>query len=173
MSIGKRSGLLALVLAFVLGIALSTSCQKANEKAAEETAERALEKAAGGKADVDLSKGKVKFSSEEGKGEVEYGASSWPEDLPADVPLFENGKLGAVMRSETEGGKGWTIYLKEVEKSSVKGYIDALKKAGWEIKMSMEMGEGETFQTAKDKVFVMGTYSGTEKVMALSVTIEK
>jgi hypothetical protein len=170
---GKKPGMLALVLTCVLGIALVTSCQKANEKAAEKMAEKAIEKASGGKADVDLSKGRVKFSTEEGKGEVEYGASSWPEDLPADVPFFEDGKVGAVMRSDTEQGRSWTVHLKDVEKSSIKGYIDALKKAGWEIKLNMEMGEGATFQTAKDKVFVMGTYSGTEKVLALSVTVEK
>jgi len=84
----KKHGILLAVLALAPAIISSPNCKKEGKKAAEKMAEQAIEKASEGTADVDLSGGKVQITTGKGKGEVEYAASSWPEDLPAGVPQF-------------------------------------------------------------------------------------
>jgi len=76
------------------------------------------------------------------------------------------------MRTERGSITNWTIQLAEVGKDAVNGYVEILKKSGWEIKFDMELPDGATFQAAKDSLLAIGIYKNSGQAITLGMTLE-
>lgn len=167
-----RSFYFVLSLALAAGLLAFTGCKKtADEKMAEKIMERAMEKASGGRADVDIAGGKVKIKDSTGAGEIDYGATTWPDDLPEGSLKFENGKVKGVTRSTRPDGKNWMVMVENVEADAVNAYVEALKGAGFAIPTNMTAGQGGMFQAEKDKLFIIGMFNAEDKFISLSFVL--
>ena len=89
----KKFRTLAMILVLIPSVSFITSCKSSSEKQKEKMAEEALEKASGDKTDVDIEGDKVKIEGENYKGEINVKGSTWPADMPADVPRFDFGSI--------------------------------------------------------------------------------
>ena len=168
----NRKGLFFAAAALVvLGLAVLPACKKTpSEKMAENMMERGLERATGQKTDVDLAGGKVRIQGEGGeRSEIEFAGAKWPEDLPEGVIKFEDGKIKGVTRGQRPDGKSWMVMLENVKAESVSQYVEALKAEGWTVPMNMTMEKGGMFQAEKEKVAIIGTFNGEEKICSLSI----
>jgi hypothetical protein len=157
----------------ILGLAVLPACKRTpNEKMAEKMMERGLEKATGQKTDVDLAGGKVRIQGEGGeRGEIEFAGAKWPEDLPEGVIKFEDGKIKGVTRGQRPDGKSWMVIMENVKAESVSQYVEALKAEGWTVPMNMTMEKGGMFQAEKEKVAIIGTFNGEDKICSLSIML--
>jgi len=168
----RRSAYLLLSLALVAGLISLPACKKtSSEKMAENMMERALEKGSGGKANVDIAGGKVKIQGAEGVGEIEYGATKWPDDLPEGALRYEGGKIKGVTRSTRPDGRSWMVMLEGVDVASVNAYVEALKGEGWTIPTNMVVDKGGMFQAEKEKLYLIGMYNAEEKIISLSFVL--
>jgi hypothetical protein len=164
----KTAGLFVLALVCTLFI---LSCQRASQKTGEKMMEKALENATGGKANVDINGEKTVIETSAGKMEVDGNATSWPNEIPGDVPEFTFGKVDAVTTSDVDGNKSWNIVYNEVQDGFLDKYDALLKEKGFET-VTMKMGEkggSITAENPKYNVFLMGG----EGKMSLAVTVKK
>jgi uncharacterized protein (DUF2147 family) len=159
-----------LVLAVAAALVLASACQKASEKSAEKMIENALEKAGGGKADVDLSGGKLTVKTDQGTANFSAEGGTWPADLPGDVPKVDGGKVKGVFSAAQGEGKNWTIAVDEVDEAAYAKYIETLKTAGYEIGMNMTTADGAMTQAKKGTTQIIVTFSKTAKSLGLNVT---
>ncbi|ASQ90509.1 hypothetical protein CHL67_05870 [Prosthecochloris sp. GSB1] len=63
---------------------------------------------------------------------------SWPEDIPADVPRFAEGRLSAVNTSGNAGMKIWSMTFDEVPDQVTSAYDEALKSAGFQTMTTLK-----------------------------------
>jgi hypothetical protein len=162
---------LTLVLALAAFLVLASACQKANEKSAEKMIEKAMEKAGGGKADIDLSGGKISVKTDQGTADISVGGGKWPEDLPVDVPKFDGGKVTGVFKGAQGQGKSWTIAVTDVDEAAYGKYVEALKAAGYELAVNMTTADGAMTQAKKGTTVVVATYGKSGKSLGLSVMV--
>lgn len=164
----RTVGLLAIALLFSVFI---DSCKKASEKAGEKMMEKALENATGDKANVDVSNEKTVIESSAGRMEINGKATSWPDEIPRDVPEFKYGKITAVTTSNMDGSKSWSIVYEKVEEGFLDKYDAQLKEKGFETVITKvgEKGGSITAESDKYNVFLMGG----EGNMSLAVTVKK
>ena len=155
------------------GLAVLAGCGgKPGEKVTEEALEKAIENGGGGKADVNMEKGKVTIKNEAGQSEIAYGATSWPEDMPASVPKFAGGKVKAVTRSDQNGKKGWNVVVEDTEGSALEKYAGQLKEAGWTIMTQMAAPKGGMVQATKDELYVIAMFNEEKKVASIGVAYQ-
>ena len=158
--------LFAAVLVFALG---ACKGRTVSSRLGEKSVENMIEKATGGQAKVDLKDGTIKVKTAEG--ETEIGTSkTWPSDLPADVLKPEYANITGVVRSTQEEKKYWNISLEGTDAAAFDKYADALKAAGWDIKMTTKTGDGGLFQAQKDKLAIVATFANAGKNVNLVVT---
>jgi len=140
--------------------------------AGERMAERALEKATGGKAEVNVEKGGVSIKTKEG--EVQLGAlSSWPADMPSDVPRFEGAKVFNAAKSESSTETSWIVNFRDAEAAAVDSYIEGLKSAGFASGMTSNTEDTVLFGGKKGDIDISVVYVKNDKAMSLSVTKSK
>jgi hypothetical protein len=164
----RTAGLFALALVFSLFI---FSCQRASQKTGEKMMEKALENATGGKANVNINGEKTVIETSAGKMEIDGKATSWPGEIPGDIPEFKFGKVTAVTTSDMDGNKSWNIVYNDVEAGFLDKYDALLKEKGFET-VTMKMGDkggSITAENPKYNVFLMGG----EGKMSLAVTVKK
>ncbi len=166
----KSIRLAALVLAVAAALVLASACQKANEKSAEKMIENALEKAGGGKADIDLSGGKLSVKTDQGTADFSAAGGKWPSELPGDVPKVADGKVKGVFSVAQGEGKHWTIAVDEIDEAAYAKYVETLKAAGYEIGMNMTTADGAMTQGKKGTTQIVVTFSKSAKTLGLSVT---
>ncbi len=166
----KSFRLAPLVLAVAAALVLASACQRANEKSAEKMIEKAMERAGGGKADIDLSGGKMSIKTDQGTANFSAEGGKWPEDLPGDVPKVDGGKVKGVFSGAQGEGKHWTIALDEIDEAAYAKYVETLKSAGYEIGMNMTTADGAMTQGQKGSTQIMVTFSKSAKTLGLSVT---
>jgi hypothetical protein len=168
---GMRATVPAVLIA--AGLAILVGCGgKPGEKAAEKAAAKAIESGGGGKADVNMEKGKVTVKTDAGQTEIAYGATSWPEDMPAGVPKLMGGKVKAVTRSDQDGKKGWNVVVEDVEGSALEKYAGQLKEAGWTIMTQMAAPKGGMVQATKDELHVIAMFNDEKKVASIGVSYQ-
>lgn len=162
---------LTLVLALAAFLVLASACQKAGEKSAEKMIEKAMEKAGGGKADVDLSGGKISVKTDQGTADISVNGGKWPEDLPGDVPKFEGGKVTGVFKGTQGQGKTWTIAMQGVDEAAYGKYVEALKAAGYELAANISTADGAMTQAKKGTTVVVATFGKSSKSLGLNVMV--
>lgn len=164
----RTAGLFALALVFTLFI---ISCHRASQKVGEKMMEKALENATGQKTNVDINGEKAVIKTDSGTLEVDSKATTWPDEIPDDVPEFKLGKIDAVTTSNMDNTKAWTIAFKELQDGFLDKYEAQLKEKGFETVL-MKMGDkGGSIQAENEKynIFLMGG----EGTLSLAVSIKK
>jgi len=164
----KTAGLIVLALGFAL---FTLSCRRAPEKAGEKIIENALENATGQKADVDLSKEKTVIETSAGRMEIDSKTTTWPAEIPDDVPEFKDGKIKAVTSSNMDNTTSWNIVYEEVADGFLEKYDAKLKEKGFETVLTKIGDKGGSIQAENEKysVFLMGG----EGNLSLGISVKK
>lgn len=138
----------------VLVIALlfdSCTCKRTAEK----TSEKMIEKSIGEDADVDIDKEKVTIKTEEGTFTADASISSWPEEIPADVPEFKHGNIISVSTQEMGDSKNWVVMYEEVPPSALVKYKEDLENKGFKISYTTMVASGGHMAAEKGELAVM------------------
>ncbi len=133
-----------LISTFVLiATAILPGCSLIARKVAEETTEKAIEKETGKETEIDVSKGKVKVRTEEGKAEFEAGGKI-PADFPEEFPIYKGSRVKGVIRTESQGKVQFNINFATGDDFSkvVAFYKEKLPDAGYKIGTITETNEG-------------------------------
>src|SRR3989338_8745495 len=99
--------------------------------------EKAIESKTGAKVNINES-GSFKVKSKEGEREGGTTASG-PDDMHKIVPQFSFGTITVSAKVDNDGGKGWTIMAKDVEKNNFDSYIKDLESTGWVSQSTVSM----------------------------------
>ena len=131
-----------LILTFCLVLAATlTAC------GCEKTVEKAIEQSTGGEADVDLDDGSVKVNTNEGS--LEIGEEvDLPSGFPSDIYVID----GTITAAMSTGEDTYTVSIettKSVSEAKAK-YESELENDGWDITMTLDIGEGSTIGAEKD-----------------------
>ena len=166
----KAKSHLLFSIAFVSCL-LIFSCQSGSKKAGEKVMEKAIENATGEDAKVNLDKEKAVIESGGNRVVVDGKASTWPGEIPGDVPEFKLGKIDAVTTSNVDGANSWTIAFSEVQNGFLEKYEAQLKDKGFETTVikSGDKGGSIMAETKKYSVFLMGG----EGTVSVSVNSKK
>ncbi len=164
----KIAGIFIFILA--LG-ALVSSCRSGSQKAAEKIMENALENASGGEAQVDISGEKTVIETGEGRSEIDPNATSWPSEIPDDIPEFTSGKVTGVTTTTTGDGVHYNVIFEEVEDGFIDKYNAELKEKGFETNF-MKIGEKGGSITVENDQYVIFLMGGEGNV-SLGVTVKK
>jgi hypothetical protein len=168
----RTLGFMTFLLVVAAALVFAGACRKANESRAEKAIENAMEKASGGKADVDLSGGKISVKTDQGTADFIAAGGKWPEDVPGDVPKFEGGKVTATLRGTQGQGKTWTIAFDQVETAAYAKYVETIKAAGYAIITTMDIEDGAVTQARKGKTVISLTLGKSAKSLGLNVMTE-
>jgi hypothetical protein len=111
----------------------------------------------------------VKTKGKEGDAQITVGKTgsvSLPADFPKDVPIQEGATVATTMRM----GDNLTVTLTlKGTLAATKAYYEAqLKKEGWTVEQTMEMGTSSMISAKKDKrecALVIGEDKGTVSIM--------
>ena len=136
------------------GIALlfnSCTCKRTAEK----TSEKMIEKSLGEDAAVDIQDEKVTIKTEEGTFTADATLNSWPDEIPAEVPEFKEGKIISVSTQEMDDSKNWVVIYEDVPQTAMKNYQEALKKKGFKISYSTIVAQGGHLAAEKGELAVM------------------
>ena len=142
------------VLLVILSLFVMTafySCKKASEKASE----KMIEKSIGADASVDIDDEKITIETDEGKFTTDAKATSWPKEIPNDVPQFTKGKITAVTTQEMNGANNWVMIFGDVSENAIEDYQTTLKGEGFNIVFTTTAGTGGHMAAEKDNYSVM------------------
>jgi hypothetical protein len=165
-----RGMILVVVLAGCLAVVVACGGKPTGERVAESLMEKAMERGGVKDADLDLKKGKFRYKTEEGEGEISYDEGEWPGDLPEGVPQFTMAKVKGVTRSDRNGKKGWNIIVEEVEDGAVEKYAEQLKDNGWTLMSQMNNAQGSLVQASKGDLILMGMINTEERGGGISIS---
>jgi len=146
--------LVLLALAAVLILALcgcGKAADKVGEKATEKITEKAMEKEGVKDASVDIDEGKLAIKTDKGSINMNTGSGQkWPDGIPGDVPEFKYGKIVAVMESNENGQKAYTMSLEMIADGAVESYKKDLEAAGFKIDNYLQADTGGSFSGIKN-----------------------
>lgn len=127
-------------LMVVLSLVSAVGCgKKASESAAEKLAEKAIEAHSDGKAQVDLSGGKMTVKTAEGTVTMDAsGSASVPENFPKDVPVPSSTKVTAAV--STPDGVHLTLEGPADVAAAIKTFSDEMKAQGWTEETTANVG---------------------------------
>jgi hypothetical protein len=147
----RKTAVIAVSLLAVAVVLSGIACKgkSAGEAVAEKRLENMMEKASGGKVDLDLRGGTVKVKTADGSSVLTTGEQKWPEDLPGEAIVLEPTKVRAVVRSDDENGKQWSIHIFGFNDNVLDEYAAKLKGADWEIQSTTSMGKGGMLSAVK------------------------
>lgn len=149
------------------GGALVAGCGK---KAEEKVAEKMIERATGGQAEVDIKSGQVRIKTKEGEAVYTAEGSTWPEDLPGDVPRFAKGRLTGTNRVSQGDTQSWVMAFEDVERKHFDDFVADVRGAGWKIAMTTSVENSELVQATRgDDLSLVATYDGGAKGASLQV----
>ena len=133
----------------VICLVAGSGCRKASETLASKLAEKAIEKNGGGKAEVDISNGKVTVKTAKGEMIAAGAGASIPADFPKDVLILQNTKVLATIK--VPDGFSVTLESKEMPDSIVAKYTAEMKSQGWSEQASINTGNGTMLAYSKEK----------------------
>lgn len=97
---------------------------------------------------------------------VRPGETSWPNDLPDDVPTFTQGRIVFAQKGLTADGTQWTVRVAGVEEGGFGEYIDSLRSAGWDASTT-ETDAGGECTAAKESLSLSLSYRGGEGTLTI------
>ena len=112
------------------GLILTFGCGKAAKSISEKAVEKAIEAQTGGKADVNITDGKVTVKTKDGTSSIDMsGGGAIPADFPKDVYVPGSAKImGSV---NTPDGTMVTMESSEALAKASEKYISEMKAQGW------------------------------------------
>ena len=125
------------------------------ERTAEKTGEKIIEESMGENAKVDIDDEKVTIKTDEGTFTADATLDQWPDEIPADVPEFKDGKIISVSTQEIDDSKNWVIIFEEVAPNALKNYQEALKTEGFNISYTTIVASGGHLAAEKGNLAVM------------------
>lgn len=156
------------VLALLIVIFMMPSCKQAGEKTAEKMMEKTLEDATGGNSSVDIENNKITIEGDSMKAVIETKANTWPVQAPAEVPVFNIGKITHVTSSEYDDVKAWGILFEGVDINSIEKYQTQLKSAGFKTSKFI-MGDGGSLTGEKGKILVTVTIGDKQAHVSIQI----
>jgi len=172
----SRKTVVAALAVFAVAVALSgTACKgkSAGEAFAEKRLENMMEKASGGKVDLNLKDGTVKVKTADGSSVLTTGEQKWPEDLPGEAIALDPTKVRAVVRSDDENGKQWSIHIFGFGEDVLEQYSAKLKAADWDIQSNVSMGKGGMISAVKGSLQVHLIVNVEDKTGSISFRRDK
>lgn len=171
-----------------VAVALTLVAAGCGGDSAEQLAEDAIEEATGGSADVDISDGTMKITTDTGnvtvsggdegvkiesdEGTIQMGeGTELPDGFPGEVPV-PGGELVSAMGSEDAFAVQFKV---DDAKTAFADYLNALESAGFELSGKTEGGANGTFLGAVSAtgkgwdVSVSATGTGGQDILGLSV----
>ncbi|MFA6301402.1 MAG: hypothetical protein WC609_03590 [Candidatus Paceibacterota bacterium] len=126
LSKNKKIIIIAIIALLVVGFVVNGFWGR---KAGERMAENILEKQLGGNVNINSKDGSVSIQSD--KGSFSAGeATSWPSNMPSDIPEFTAGKLTMAASISSENN-GWQVAATDVSKDDFNAYHSLLESKGW------------------------------------------
>jgi len=165
----SRTVFQALFVLVIIGLAFS--CQRTAERTGEEAIEKSIEQSTGEKADVDLQEGSGTITTESGTVKYDSKITSWPSDIPDDVPEFTAGRIEGGTLSDGKEGKSWTLMIKDYPDKALEDYNKALKSNGFETHIMTIDNKGGTITAEKGNLTV--AFMGGEGRGSLSVQLKE
>ena len=171
---GRKGVLLVGSVILLLGLVFLNACQdkSAKEEMAGKIIGKVMKKATGKEADVDIQGGKIRIQTKDGTAEINV-TTTWPEDMPGDVPRFTLGKIKGVNKSNVEGKKGWNVVIDETQEGAFPKYMEELKTKGWKIDMNLSMEKGGSVAASKNNLNLMLIFNKDEKTGNITVSQNK
>lgn len=139
-------------------------------KTQEMAVEKMIEKQTGGKADVDIAKGRMNIKTEYGEMSVTTGeGAKVPADFPEDVYLYSPGEVQMAM--EVPNGHSVSLLTKH-EAGKVKEICRKKMIAeGWEQKAAMDLGGQYMLSYAKGERMASLAIVSEERGCMVTVTV--
>ena len=125
------------------------------KRTAEKTSEKIIEKSMGEDAQVDIDDEKVTIKTEEGTFTADATINSWPDEIPADVPEFKDGKILSVSTQAVDDSKNWVVIYEDVSQNALKNYQEALEDKGFKISYTTIVASGGHLAAEKGELTVM------------------
>lgn len=138
-------------------------------KVGENMAENILGDQLGGDVDIDSSDGSVSIKTDKGTFSAGTG-SSWPSDMPSDIPKLTAGKI-TMSGSVAIGGTGWQVVASDVSENDFNSYHSSLKSNGWVDVGVIDFGLG-IIQMTKGKTDLVITHNKEDNSFSLTVTLK-
>lgn len=156
------------MLPFIFAAVFSMySCKSASEKVAEEAIEGAYQ-TEGKDVDVDIDQQgqKVTIETEEGKMVFDQQGTTWPKDIPSEIPQLKGVKISGVTTGDVNGAKSWTIIYEGDATAQMESFSAALKSAGYKT-TKMTINEGGAVTGEKEKWVVSSMFSKENTVVTI------
>lgn len=153
-------------MAFVAATSLY-SCKNASEKAAEKAIEGAYS-SEGEDVDVDIDEQgqKVTIETDEGKMVFDQEGTTWPKDIPSEIPQLKGVKISGVSTGDVNGQKSWTVIYEGDATSQMESFKSALKSAGYETS-KMTVNEGGAVTGEKGEWALSSMFSKENTVVTI------
>jgi len=138
-----KQALVWMLAAAVMGSMVVGCGKKLSQRITEKAMEKAIEKDNGGKAHVDLSKGKMTIKTDKGEfamaGDDEKGVNL-PKDFPSDVYVYDGAKI--MMAMSSPDGHNVSMTVKGDRAKVLDTYKQKMTANGWKQETAMDMPNG-------------------------------
>lgn len=140
----ERSGLITIALILVCGFFIVSGCSK---------------RPGGGTSSV------VNYEG----GIIEtFLQTSWPKDIPAEIPEFTYGKIKAVSKDSIPTGAHWTLRISDLLDSAIDSYYEQLSRKQW-YAIAMPLPKGRVLLgNEKDFFIYLITYKDNTALLIIS-----
>jgi hypothetical protein len=125
------------------------------ERTAEKTSEKMIEKSMSEDAKVDIDDEKVTIKTEEGTFTADATATTWPKEVPGDIPEFKEGKIISVSTQEMNDTKNWVVIYEDVSQNALSKYREELENKGFNISYTTIVASGGHLAAEKGELAVM------------------
>ncbi|HIJ82555.1 MAG TPA: hypothetical protein HPP76_12690 [Desulfuromonadales bacterium] len=165
----KKAGV-AVIMACASLTLMVGGCKKAAEKAAEKAIEAGIAKESGGKANVDLSGGKVTIQTKDGTATYSGGKDAkLPDNFPKDIYVPE----GASIMASSSAPGGFTVSLES--KDAAEKLLSALKSkmtaSGWKEEATFNQGKTSMISYKQGERAVNFSVDSQEKTTVMTIVV--
>jgi len=125
----ERSGLITIALILACGSFVLSSCSKQQS---------------GGKSGIVNYEGGIIETSLQ---------TSWPKDIPTEIPEFTYGKIKAVTKDSIPTGAHWSMRISDLLDSAIDSYYEQLRLKQW-YAIAMPLPKGRVLLGNNNDVFI-------------------
>lgn len=97
-----------------------------------------------------------------------FPQTSWPKDIPAEIPVFTFGKIKAVTKDSLPTGAHWSLRISELLNSAIDSYYEQLTLKQW-YAIAMPLPKGRVLLgNEKDFFIYLITYKDNTALLIVS-----
>ena len=95
--------------------------------------------------------------------------TSWPKDIPAEIPEFTHGKIKAVTKDSLPTGAHWSLRISDLSDSAIDNYYEELRLKQW-YAIAMPLPKGRVLLgNEKDFFIYLITYKDNTALLIISL----